>query len=163
MAEPLVQITNRTGMVVGSAVMLDAFARQLTRNTVYVMLVDARGKYLLQRRSRGVPNYPGYWDASAGGHVDEAETPEAAAYRELAEELGVAGTSLKCRDRFYFEAVGDNRLYRYFAHLYVGEYTGDGKFDLSNLEVAAVKFYSRREITRLDKLTPITRHIVSLI
>lgn len=162
MTQSLIQIADRSGKVIGSAGMLDAFARQLIRNTVYVILVDAYGKYLLQRRSLSVPNYPGYWDASAGGHIDALETPRVAAYRELAEELGIHSVPLEHRSSFYFEAEGDDRLYRYFAHVYMDEYVGDEEIVLSSAEVSESGFYSRQEMEHLDKLTPITRRIVGM-
>ena len=43
---------------------------------------------LLTRRSLGLANHAGQW-ALPGGRIDEGETPEAAALRELQEEVGL--------------------------------------------------------------------------
>ena len=53
-----------------------------------VILVDPAGRLLLQERDDGAPIDPDRWGL-VGGHVDEGEEFEGAAYRELAEETGV--------------------------------------------------------------------------
>jgi 8-oxo-dGTP pyrophosphatase MutT (NUDIX family) len=54
-----------------------------------IALVDARGWVLLQERDEHPVIDPEKW-GFPGGHVEPGETPEAAAYRELEEETGVA-------------------------------------------------------------------------
>ena len=54
-----------------------------------VVLVDRRGWLLMQERDEHAPIDPETWSMS-GGHVEEGEDPEAAAYRELLEETGLA-------------------------------------------------------------------------
>lgn len=57
------------------------------------ILVFRQGKLLLQKRSLTKDTYPGYWTCSVAGHVDSGETYEAAAVRELREELGLQARS----------------------------------------------------------------------
>ena len=59
----------------------------MTRLSV-ILLVDARGWVLLQERDEGAPRAANQW-GMVGGHVEDGEDFEAAAYRELAEETGV--------------------------------------------------------------------------
>lgn len=54
-----------------------------------VILVDSRGWVLLQERDEYPTIDPDCW-SFVGGHVDEGEEFELAAYRELAEETGIA-------------------------------------------------------------------------
>ena len=54
-----------------------------------IALVDARGRILLQERDEHPVIDPEKWGFPGGG-VEDGEDPEAAAYRELAEETGVA-------------------------------------------------------------------------
>lgn len=53
-----------------------------------IILVDPRGRILLQERDEHAPIDPETWGL-AGGHVDPGESFEAAAYRELEEETGI--------------------------------------------------------------------------
>src|SRR4051812_49609084 len=53
-----------------------------------ILLVDARGRVLLQERDEHAPRAAGQWGL-VGGHVEDGEDFETAAYRELAEETGV--------------------------------------------------------------------------
>jgi 8-oxo-dGTP pyrophosphatase MutT (NUDIX family) len=54
-----------------------------------IVLVDARGWILLQERDEFPVIDPERW-GFVGGHLDEGEDFEAGAYRELAEETGLA-------------------------------------------------------------------------
>ncbi len=53
-----------------------------------IVLVDARGWVLLQERDEHAPLAPEKW-GMVGGHVEDGEDFEPAAYRELEEEIGV--------------------------------------------------------------------------
>lgn len=163
MTEQPVQITNRKGDVIGSASMSDAFEKQMVRNTAYVMLINEQGKVWLQRRSLDSPNYPGYWDASAGGHIDVGESAETAAYRELEEELGIKDVPLNYLRSLYYEAEGDGRIYKYYAHIYVSRDFKLNHIELVSSEVAEVSLFSTNQLGRLDKVTPLTIHIAGLI
>jgi 8-oxo-dGTP diphosphatase len=59
----------------------------MTRLSV-VLLVDPRGWVLLQERDEFAPRAANKW-GMVGGHVEDGEEFEPAAYRELAEETGV--------------------------------------------------------------------------
>lgn len=63
----------------------------LRHRVVHILVHDGRGNLWLQRRSPLKDLEPGKWDTSAAGHFMPGETPEAAAARELFEELGIRG------------------------------------------------------------------------
>src|SRR5512143_3871022 len=78
---------------------LDAFARvrehgasgDLVRAAVAMTVVDdehGRPCFVLTRRAPRLANHGGQW-ALPGGRIDGAETPAAAALRELEEEVGL--------------------------------------------------------------------------
>lgn len=46
-------------------------------------------RVLLQKRGKNKETWPGFWDVSAGGHVDAGEDAVEAIRRETAEEIGV--------------------------------------------------------------------------
>jgi len=57
--------------------------------SVHVFLVDDDERIFLQKRGWTKQQDPGRWDSSASGHVDSGESYDAAAGRELEEELGI--------------------------------------------------------------------------
>lgn len=67
----------------------EAHRQGLPHRAVLVMLFNTAGKLYIQKRSQGKRLYPGRWDLSATGHVKAGEAREAAALRELREELGI--------------------------------------------------------------------------
>ena len=53
-----------------------------------LLLVDRRGWVLLQERDENAPRAANQW-GMVGGHVEDGEDFEPAAYRELTEETGI--------------------------------------------------------------------------
>ncbi|MGE0791745.1 MAG: NUDIX domain-containing protein [Sandaracinaceae bacterium] len=77
-------------------------ADRIPHRSVQVLLLDSRGRLVLQRRAAEKRTHPRHWDISASGHVEEPDYPDPArpddaldgiyasvARRELSEELGV--------------------------------------------------------------------------
>jgi len=62
----------------------------LIHRSVQVLVFAHTGQLLLQRRSARKDLFPGYYCASASGHVASGEEYAATAERELAEELGIS-------------------------------------------------------------------------
>lgn len=62
----------------------------LIHRSVQTLVYDSAGRVLLQLRSSRKDLYPGFYCASASGHVTAGDTYEETARRELAEELGVS-------------------------------------------------------------------------
>ncbi len=90
MAEELFDIVNDRDEVVGRAPRGEAHARGLRHRAVHVLVFNAAGQVFLQLRSLRKDTSPGCWDSSCSGHVDAGETYDAAALRELAEEIGIS-------------------------------------------------------------------------
>jgi isopentenyldiphosphate isomerase len=65
----------------------------LIHRSVQILVFTHDGRLLLQRRSAGKDLFPGYYCASASGHVASGDDYPTTAERELAEELGIS-TSL---------------------------------------------------------------------
>ncbi len=65
--------------------------RDLLHRSVFV-IVRAPGGLVFARRGHGKDTNPGMWDVGCAGHVGPGESYEAAARRELAEELGIEAT-----------------------------------------------------------------------
>lgn len=91
--EELLNVYDAAGAVIGAQPRRSAKASGLAVGAVNVLLVNAAGEVLLQRRPEDKEN-GGLWDKSVGGHVSAGETHDATAVREAEEELfdgGAAG------------------------------------------------------------------------
>lgn len=64
-------------------------AENLWHRAIHMLVFNAQGELFLQKRSAWKDKHPGKWDSSAAGHLDSGESYEAAARRELSEELGL--------------------------------------------------------------------------
>lgn len=74
--------------------------QRLPHRSIHILVFNRRGEVLLQKRHRAKQTWPGHWDLSCAGHVEESDYldgPDAqldqvyldVAQRELHEELGV--------------------------------------------------------------------------
>jgi isopentenyldiphosphate isomerase len=90
MPQELFDILNPDGTSAGrTATREEAHAQGLWHRTVHIWITDGHGSWLFQKRSLTKDIFPGLWDVSCAGHISAGESPEAAAKRELAEELGI--------------------------------------------------------------------------
>lgn len=95
MAEPHdepVAVFDAAGHARGALPRDEAKRSGLALGAVNLLLVNARGELLLQRRPEDKEN-GGRWDKSVGGHVDPGESFDQAAVREAGEELFSDGAS----------------------------------------------------------------------
>lgn len=104
-AEERLNVYDAAGNVVGAEPRASAKRSGRPVGAVNVLLVDRRGRVLLQLRPPEVEN-GGLWDKSVGGHVAAGEDFDRAALREAGEELfdappGAAPVAL-ARDRADF-------------------------------------------------------------
>lgn len=68
--------------------------RNVEERRVVTGVLRRKGRILLLQRSNSVGSYRGQW-AGVSGYIEPGETPEAAARRELEEELGLRDASPK--------------------------------------------------------------------
>jgi len=94
MAE-IVALVDSTGAVVGSADRSVVRRDNLMHAATAVLVRDGAGRIYVHRRSPDKDWAPSHHDAAAGGVLTHAEEPAASARRELAEELGIDGATLR--------------------------------------------------------------------
>jgi 8-oxo-dGTP pyrophosphatase MutT (NUDIX family) len=94
--EERVAVFDAEGRPAGALPRSAAKRSRLAIGAVNVLLVNARGEVLLQRRPEDKEN-GGRWDKTVGGHVDEGESFDEAAVREAGEELFGDGGSPRVR------------------------------------------------------------------
>jgi isopentenyl-diphosphate delta-isomerase type 1 len=85
----ILDVVDADDRVIGARERGDIHRKRLFHRSVHVFVFDSAGRLYLQRRSLAKEEHPGRWDSSASGHVDSGESYEAAAVRELEEEIGL--------------------------------------------------------------------------
>jgi len=96
----------------------EAWEKGLYHRNVRIMVEDTDGNILLQRRRPNMAIFPGRWDHSAAGHVDEGMTYLSAARQEVTEEIGIPNPSLTRVGDFLMEKEFEGRKLNNFNRLY---------------------------------------------
>ncbi len=97
-------VVDEHNAVVSTAPRAEVHARGLRHRAMHLFVFNAAGDLFLQKRSPWKDSHPGKWDSSAAGHLDAGETYEAAARRELREELGLDEAAVTAAD---LQVAGD--------------------------------------------------------
>ena len=88
-SEELFDVVDEHDRAAGRAPRREVHARGWRHRAVHVLVFDRAGRIFLQKRSLAKDTAAGLWDSSCSGHVDAGEEYDAAAWRELQEELGL--------------------------------------------------------------------------
>ncbi len=122
-------------------------ATGLWHRAAHVWLFDGDDRVLLQRRLATKDVCPDRWDLSVGEHLQPGEDYTQAAYRGLAEELGIAGLTLaslgdvrRMRLELPDAGIRDYELQQSFWARF------DGTIDADPDEVAEVGFFTLDEL-----------------
>jgi isopentenyldiphosphate isomerase len=118
--EEQVAVVDDAGVVVGAVPRSVMRRDNLPHLVVAVLLRDPRGRVYVHRRTDCKDVFPGMHDCFAAGCVLAGEDPEAAAQRELAEELGVAGVRLEP----LFSGWYADDATRHLCHVWTATYDG---------------------------------------
>lgn len=123
----------------------------LLHRSVQVLIFASDGRLLLQRRSETKDLFPGYYCASASGHVAAGESYDATAAREVREELGVA-LALTYLDKRIVRSDCETEM----TVLYLGR--SDGPFTFHPTETAGGAYFTLAEIEaeRAQQSLPMT-------
>ncbi|MDB6094784.1 MAG: hydrolase [Verrucomicrobia bacterium] len=89
MSDEYFDVVNDRDEPVGRERRSEVHARGLRHRAVLIFVFNAAGQVFLQKRSMRKDVSPGLWTVSCSGHVDAGEDYDAAAKRELGEELGL--------------------------------------------------------------------------
>jgi 8-oxo-dGTP pyrophosphatase MutT (NUDIX family) len=136
----LVDVIDHDGRV--TAVVSRAVMRRdnLRHRSVGILVMNSAGEVLVHRRAETKDVWPGQWDIAAGGVVESGEAAEAAARRELGEELGIEGTEM----RFLGEADFEDGAVRCRCSMF--EVRHDGPVRFADGEVAEARWVPAREL-----------------
>lgn len=107
-------------------------AERLRHRCVFVVVRSSAGAVLVHRRADWKDLWPSRWDVAVGGVVGAGEAWEAAAARELAEEVGVEGCDLVELGRGTYDDAEVAEVARTY------QVVSDGPFTFADGEVAEV-------------------------
>lgn len=119
-AEEILGILDDSGREVGSAPRWRVRRDNLRHRATAALVRNAAGEVYVHRRTDDKDVFPGAHDVWAGGCVLAGEDVDAAAARELAEELGVSGVPLVPVDVFDYA----DEVTRYRAFCYEAQWDG---------------------------------------
>lgn len=121
---------------------------------VKILILNTEGdKILLQQRSSTKDTNPNKWSVGVGGHLDPGESYEAAAVRELYEEMGIENSKVHFRQKKLYD-LDYEREYMTTFEINVSE---SQNMDIDQTEVSAIAWC---EIGQLPEF--IATHEVSL-
>lgn len=156
MAEEQVILVDADDREIGTLGKLAAHENGGTRHRAFsVFIVDARGRWLLQRRAAGKYHFPGLWTNACCSHPRPGEDTAAAAHRRLREELGF---DCPLAERFQFEyratSAAEGLTEHELDHVFVGRHGGAIQPDPE--EVAAVRWIEPAALEREVRERPET-------
>ncbi len=149
MADEYFDVVNERDEPVGRALRREVHARGLWHRAVHILVFDSAGRVFLQKRSMTKDMSPGLWDSSCAGHVDAGEDYDAAAVRELHEELGIRVTAPPERLLRI-----DARAETGWEFCWIYRLRHDGPFVLHPEEIETGEWLQPAEVTRRLKARP---------
>jgi len=160
-AEPegeMLDLVDEAGSVVGKATREECHSSAaLAHRAVHVFVRNSSGAIFLQKRALTKRIQPGRWDTSVGGHPASGESYEAAAEREILEELGLslddaggAGALKRLHDYVWRSPVETEHVRTY-------DLVHEGPFTLQTEEIDEGRFWTPdqlRAAAGTGELTP---------
>ena len=148
MSDEIIDVVDVEDNVLRKAQRSEVREKGLLHRAARIIVVNARGKILVQKRSAQKDLYPGCWDVGIGETVMSGESYESGAVRGLAEEVGINGiTEARIKGSFCFmnkfRSEKDNSNSKVYDLIYDGEIKPDPA------EVEEVRYVSAYEIKRL--------------
>ena len=117
-----------------------------------IIVQNSKGEFYMHQRAPHKWPYPNLYSFGAGGKIEQAETPEQGAKRELREELGIT-PDLKFLYKYFFE---DDQV-RHWMYIFYAKY--EGPFEPCN-EFQWTGWMTKAEVDKLysqNNLCPDTR------
>jgi isopentenyldiphosphate isomerase len=135
--EELLEVVSHEGKVIGILPRNHIHGNpSLIHRVVHILVFNANGDLLVQKRSLSKDVAPGRWDTSVGGHLNPGEDPPSAARREMQEELGISSGEPNFLYTYTHTNSYETELVYTFSCLYEGEIT------FNQEEIDEVKFWS---------------------
>ena len=139
-SEELVDIVDHDDNVLYQCTRKEMRAQVLRHRAVFIAVVNSAGELLIHQRSAMKDLWPSWWDLAVGGVVSAGESYDAAALRELDEEVGVTGVPLVDLGVGTYSDEEVSLVGRCFMVKY------DGPLVLRDGEVVAIEWVSQNDL-----------------
>lgn len=133
---------------------------RLRHRAVFVAVVDGHGRMLVHRRSSSKDIWPGWCDIAVGGVVSSGESYEAAAIREVAEEVGIVETTCEVIDGGVARPYDDDSVSLLGRCFMV---THSGPFHFADGEVADAWWVALDDVDALIRREPVLPDSLALV
>lgn len=158
MIDEIFDVCDANDNVIGQAPRAEVHARNLLHRAVHIWVWGSDGRMLVHLRSTTKDQFPSHYTSSASGHVDAGEEYEAAAHRELKEELDFTG-------HLRFETKLPASPETAFEHSVLYSLVTDEIPNPDPGEIAEIEYFTTDELhdllaTRADQLTPPFRSLL---
>jgi isopentenyl-diphosphate Delta-isomerase len=134
----LVELVDNEDRPIGTAEKMDAHRRGLRHRAFSVIVWNARGELLLQRRAASKYHSAGLWTNACCGHPRPGEDVALAARRRLAEEMGFTCRPIPLFRTHYRGKVGGGLIEDEIVHVFGGRH--DGAVDPAASEVQDIRW-----------------------
>lgn len=153
MEQEILPVVNNHGKQIGRATREECHSNPgLLHPVVHLHVIHPDGRLYLQQRALTKDLYPGYWDTSVGGHIDDGEDILDALSREGKEELGIDVTGAQFILNYIWKNINESEYVHTFALIYSGIITVDPD------EIMNGKFFTPGEIEEMIKNEMTTRN-----
>ncbi|MDP6346064.1 MAG: isopentenyl-diphosphate Delta-isomerase [Alphaproteobacteria bacterium] len=123
-AEEMIVLVDEHDGEVGVCGKMETHRRSLRHRAFSVIVKNAAGEVLIQRRADGKYHSPGLWANACCGHPRVGEAVDLAASRRLREELGFGCELHATRSHSYCVDVGGDMIENEFVHVFFGLFDG---------------------------------------
>ena len=145
--DEIVDIVDEQDRVTAQATRREMRARKLRHRAAYVLVFNSRSQIFVHKRTATKDVYPSYYDVTVGGVLAAGESYDAAATRELEEELGLRAPLRRLFDlRFALDGMAVNGV--------VYSCTSDAPLHLQPSEIESGRFIDLVEVIELTQGEP---------
>lgn len=152
-----VDVVDDEDRVVRTVTRAEMRAGRLRHRCTFIVVRGSDGSVLVHRRSDLKDLWPGHWDLAVGGVVTSGEDWEAAARRELAEEVGITGVDLVQLGRGAYADEHVDEVARLWTTTWDGPVTFE---DGEVVEAHRVHLDELRARLDRDRFVPDSRHLL---
>ena len=142
-----IDVVDDHNQVIGQMAKSELYEKKPHHRIVHVLIYNDQGEMALQLRSANVAFCPNHWVTTVGGHVQTGETTEAAAKREMMEEIGVDLPLEYVFDAEYLPPT----LPGVIKFLTIYQATYNGPFSPDPNDVAKVEYFPLSEIVLMPE------------